>query len=190
MVKNGRHPCKYNKEWEKLFPITKVESDSGAFNCTPCARIYSCSNSGITRVRRHCQSSKHLRMVSEQSCGIKYTEPLADVPPKSPGRKAISKSKSRHLKSNPKYNGSQKLAKRSKNRIWRNKNETNTHKDVLKVEKILESYKKAYNFNHNPDIDSDLEEAMLENFDELFDYINEELLFLENVLKRVLDYKQ
>ncbi|KII61242.1 hypothetical protein RF11_15499 [Thelohanellus kitauei] len=170
MVNIGRHPCKYNKEWEKMFPITNVESNSGAFYCTACARTYSCSNSGISRVRRHCQSSKHLRMVSEQSCRANYTESLADVIAKSPGKKAISKSKTRHLISNPKDNGSQKVAKRSKNRIRRNKNITEVtvnHKDDFQIDEMWERFKNACRFNPNPDIDSDLEQFILEHFEEI-----------------------
>ncbi|KII69833.1 hypothetical protein RF11_13059 [Thelohanellus kitauei] len=172
----ARHQCLYNAEWELLFPIKAVESDNHAFYCETCARTFSCGNSGISRVRRHCGSSRHIRMVSRQKTSSGNRESLSDKLLKSPSIKAISKRKLGKIKSTRNMKGSNNLQKMSKKRIHRNTNKQSDSfkmNDDRKVIEILEKCKNAYRLDKDASFEIDLELDIVEYFDKIVNFLNE-----------------
>ncbi|KII62851.1 hypothetical protein RF11_09400 [Thelohanellus kitauei] len=99
---------------------------------------------------------------------------------------------SRDITSASDESNSDEVPKMFKNPVLEN-NETNSEssvdEDSVKLGNILERYKNAYRLNPTGDIDSDLELDIVKNFDPIYEYLNEELSFLEVVLKKVQNYK-
>ncbi|KII61189.1 hypothetical protein RF11_11274 [Thelohanellus kitauei] len=82
---NTREPTRrrytYNKEWEKMYPITEVKSDKHAFHCVTCSRTISCADKGLRNVRRHCDTAMHRKTITDQMLGNKIPKlSLIDSP--------------------------------------------------------------------------------------------------------------
>ncbi|KII61193.1 hypothetical protein RF11_11278 [Thelohanellus kitauei] len=199
---NARHRF-YNKEWEKMYPITEVPSDRHAFHCVPCARTISCADKGLRNVRRHCETSMHRKTITDQMFGTNIPR-LSVI--NSPGlalNKSTPAASSRILnttplstinnttgspaaESTPKVCVSENLPKLAKTPIPQNKEKKfniNNLEDNLNGMELLEKYKFAYGLARKVEVDFTL--ANGPGNDRVRHRIKDELNFLHIALKHL-----
>ena len=55
------YKVKYSADWEKSYPIGKVNGYKHAFYCFPCKKSVSCAHQGLRDVKDHCLGLIHKR---------------------------------------------------------------------------------------------------------------------------------
>ncbi|KII69275.1 hypothetical protein RF11_03558 [Thelohanellus kitauei] len=198
MKKRTPYQHTFKKEWEQIFPITKVDNDPYSFYCVPCAQKYSCRGRGIGNVRVHCETLIHKQNALVQTSGSSYAEPGSDVSSDSAEGTSLRESTSEDiiLKTNlVRRNKSESLAFGKKEPEMfeaanKNHKESNVVDNESEVTECFEKYKYVYKLDDNVDMYSDLHSLMSDNFDQILDHIKEESLCLGYVLTMLEKYKQ
>ncbi|KII69831.1 hypothetical protein RF11_13057 [Thelohanellus kitauei] len=99
MKRQTRYFCFYDKRWEEMFPITHVKGNRHSYHCIVCKSTFSCAQNGIRNVKRHCESLRHSRKVTEKALGKRNRESICDVSTESPFQLPIYESRKRMLNS-------------------------------------------------------------------------------------------
>ncbi|KII61269.1 hypothetical protein RF11_03065 [Thelohanellus kitauei] len=197
-----RNRTNYNKEWEKLFPITENKSDKHSFICVPCERKFSCAK-GLQSVRRHCDTSTHRQNTPGSTVGnnipIKTVLNLPEflfnqsLPTMAPLNINSNSSKTTQNPPQPSTNQNTVDIKNLKNlkkpigttnpQIKELKFNINTLDKCLNGMNLLDKYKFAYSLASKMDVDLKL--AMGPNIHQSPKHIMDELHFLHITLQNL-----
>ena len=68
-----QYKTKFNKEWQKSWPVSPVPGDPHSFKCNVCTKNLSCGHQGVADIKDHCATKSHLKLAKGMSSQISLT---------------------------------------------------------------------------------------------------------------------